>query len=254
MQFCNVTRKNEVFINEVDGRAVLLSEGSLDQVATSIQIHSKHPEGKAACRKDGYWPAYIIRAGASTYIEVVVDIKSTDEESLFKLQALRVEINFVSYGPIGHNDELQNVILPLQCAKISLGTLWQRVVNGGSVCPIRTHLLCHMDDPMEILQHYVLPYVQAGDMIAIGETPLAIMQGRFRHPRGIRPSVLAKWACRVFHPTSSLATACGMQALIDIAGKLRVMVALIVAVLARLLGVRGMFYRLAGEQWNASTV
>ena len=56
------------------------------------------------------------------------------------------------------------------------------------------------------------PLLQPGDVLTIGETPLAVIQGRYR---------TASWnlaRCKVglpcFHPTSSLATACGMQALI----------------------------------------
>ncbi|KAH9316953.1 hypothetical protein KI387_018722, partial [Taxus chinensis] len=71
---------------------------------------------------------------------------------------------------------------------------------------------------------------------------------RFRHPHGIHPGMLACLVCRLFHPTSSLATACGMQTLIDICGKLRVVFASFLAIIARFLGIRGMFYRLAGEQ------
>ena len=37
------------------------------------------------------------------------------------------------------------------------------------------------------------------------------LPGRFRHPYNIMPSTFAKIACRFFHPTSSLASACGMQ-------------------------------------------
>ena len=55
-------------------------------------------------------------------------------------------------------------------------------------------------------------------------------------------------ACRVFHPTSSLATACGMQTLIDLVGPTRVISAWIGGLLLKLLGIPGGFYRLAGPQ------
>ncbi|MCS6815490.1 MAG: coenzyme F420-0:L-glutamate ligase, partial [Cyanobacteria bacterium] len=114
---------------------------------------------------------------------------------------------------------------------------------------IRTHLLTHLDDPVTIVERYVKPYAQPGDIITIGETPVAIMQGRFRHPTDVKPGWLAKRLCYYFLPTSSLATACGMQALVDISGAGRVLFAFIVGSLARiLLGKRGVFYQLAGEQ------
>jgi len=163
--------------------------------------------------------------------------------------AVQVEVEYISYGPHGRTAHSQYVILPLQYSAISEAVIWHnRVEKIGTVLPISTHLLSHLDDPLQVVNMYALPHAKTGDVIAIGETPLAIMQGRFRHPKGVHPGILAKLACRLFHPTSSLATACGMQALIDISGKLRVVMAVVFAVIARLVGIRGMFYRLAGAQ------
>jgi hypothetical protein len=85
-------------------------------------------------------------------------------------------------------------------------------------------------------------------VLTIGETPLAVMQGRYAHPSTVEPSMLARLLCRVFHPTSSLATACGLQTLIDIVGPARVLCAWIGGLLLKLVGSKGGFYRLAGEQ------
>eukprot|EP00246_Nothoceros_aenigmaticus_P004084 TRINITY_DN15422_c0_g3_i1.p1 TRINITY_DN15422_c0_g3~~TRINITY_DN15422_c0_g3_i1.p1 ORF type:complete len:269 (-),score=37.95 TRINITY_DN15422_c0_g3_i1:136-942(-) len=162
--------------------------------------------------------------------------------------AIRLEIAYASYGPRGRILKSQYVVLPLQYPDtLPDKPLWQRV-NNGTVLPVHTHLLCHLDDPFEVLQTYVLPHAKDGDIIAIGETPLAIMQGRFRHPDNVRPGLVAKLACLLFHPTSSLATACGMQTLVDISGRLRVTFAVFVAAFARLIGIQGVFYRLAGRQ------
>lgn len=77
---------------------------------------------------------------------------------------------------------------------------------------------------------------------------LRVDQGRYRHYTQAPPSLLAKLLCRLFHPTSSVATAGGMQALLDVSGSLRVVVAAFVAFLGRLITLRGLFYRLAGHQ------
>lgn len=248
MKFYNVTRRNEIFVTEVAANAVLLSDDMLDQFTTSIQIYSEHPDGNPARRKDGYWPAYILQAGQSTQLKVVIDIKSNHNHHLLKeLQALRFDLEFVSYGPGGRFLERQHVVLPLQYQDEHHSATW-RTVKGGAVLPVKTHILCHLDDPLEVLHVYAMHHARFGDTIVIGETPLAIMQGRFRHPCNVRPSIMAKLACKLFHPTSSLATACGMQTLLDIVGKLRTVLAIVVAVMGRLVGVRGLFYRLAGEQ------
>ena len=37
-RFCNITKQNEVFINEVSARAVILSDGTVDHLTTSIKV------------------------------------------------------------------------------------------------------------------------------------------------------------------------------------------------------------------------
>ena len=64
----------------------------------------------------------------------------------------------------------------------------------------------------------------------------------------MEPSFLARLLCRVFHPTSSLATACGLQSLIDVSGPARVLCAWVLGTALKLVGSKGWFYRLAGEQ------
>ena len=60
--------------------------------------------------------------------------------------------------------------------------------------------------------------------------------------------MVARLACRVFHPTSSLATACGMQTLIDLVGPTKVLAAWLGGLMMKLVGIPGGFYRLAGDQ------
>ena len=98
------------------------------------------------------------------------------------------------------------------------------------------------------LERYGRDLIQPGDVLTIGETPLAVMQGRYHHPATVQPSMLARLLCRVFHPTSSLATACGLQTLIDIVGPARVLTAWLAGSALKLVGVKGGFYRLAGDQ------
>eukprot|EP00897_Mesotaenium_endlicherianum_P005037 jgi/Mesen1/4561/ME000232S03826 len=264
LQFQNVSKKSEIFVSEVEAKLVLLSQGSLEGVTSSVQIVPRHPGGKPEARPDGYWRSYITRAREATAIEVVIDIhgppaddNSNGRSLLRLLKTARLDVEYVAYGPHGRTRHAQHVILPLHFPAVATpassaatptptaqSPRWHNAGTGSQVLPVPTHLLCHLDDPLQVIRKYVLPHVQPGDIITIGETPLAIMQGRFRHPRSVRAGHVARLACKPFHPTSSLATACGMQALIDVVGRVRVIFAIIGAVLAS----RGMFYRLAGEQ------
>lgn len=81
MRFHNVTKRNEVFITEVQGRLRLFSTECLDGIATSIKIISRHPGGKPAPRNDGYWPVFIIRAEEDTSIEVVIQVTAEGEKN-----------------------------------------------------------------------------------------------------------------------------------------------------------------------------
>ncbi|CAI5958498.1 unnamed protein product, partial [Closterium sp. NIES-65] len=322
MSFHNTTRKQEIFIPHVTASVVLLSSHSLHGISTHVSIAPRHPGGKPAARADGYWPAYITRAGKGTAMEVTVEIRaadSVDAAALSHLKAARLDVHYPAYGPHGSLPLVQHVILPLAfppCPPPSAphapqwrryapqwrryAPQWRRyacchpyspsplltlaathpllcstappfhahspclhtvttasrppplpnsIAPGISVLAVPTHLLCHLDDPLLALRRYAAPYLQPGDVVTLGETPLAIMQGRFRHPDSLCAGPVARWACRRFLPTSSLATACGMQALIDVVGVVRVIVAVLLAALARLLlGKRGVFYQLAGEQ------
>ena len=120
--------------------------------------------------------------------------------------------------------------------------------EGCRVLPLRTHLLGPLDDAIDVLRTYAADLVQPGDILTIGETPVAVIQGRYRHPSEVEPGMVARLACRVFHPTSSLATACGMQTLIDLVGPTRVLAAWLGGLLMKLVGIPGGFYRLAGDQ------
>ena len=84
------------------------------------------------------------------------------------------------------------------------------------------------------------------DILTIGETPLAIMQGRYIAPQNLEYNFFSKILCYFFHPTSSLATACGMQLLIDKIGVTRITFSLILGFLFKCIGVKGIFYRLTG--------
>jgi hypothetical protein len=90
--------------------------------------------------------------------------------------------------------------------------------------------------------------IQPGDVLTIGETPVAVIQGRYAHPSTVEPGWLARLLCRAFHPTSSLATACGLQTLIDQVGPTRVLLAWSLGLVLKVLGSPGGFYRLAGSQ------
>jgi hypothetical protein len=244
IEFQNQTRSLEIMVPEVDVDMTLLSSESLDGVTHQIYVQPQHADAEA--RPDRYWFAYIVKVAKTTRAEVVVDIQGPN---LRQLKAIWVRIRYITYGPEGRIPKTKHVIVPLRFPQVDLDHQPWRPTNDADLLPIPTHLLTHLDTPVEVVKRYVAPYAQPGDIVTLGETPVAIMQGRWRHPTDIQPGWLAKRICYYFLPTSSLATACGMQALIDVVGAWRVGWAFIGGSLMRLaLSKRGGFYQLAGEQ------
>jgi hypothetical protein len=242
LEFVNLTQRLDVMIPEIHAEVKLLSSGSIDGITTKSKIIPRYP--KAEPREDGYWESYIVEPGQPAAIEVPIDIDGND---LRDISAAWIQIHFYTYGRAGRIARTKNVIVPLKFPNIEDSKRW-RPVENADLLPVRTHLLTHLDHPVEIVKRYVLPHSQPGDIVTLGESPVAIMQGRFRHPSDIQPGWLAKRLCYSFYTTSSLATACGLQTLIDIEGAPRVFFAFLIGLITKPFGIKGMFYRLAGEQ------
>lgn len=241
LEFRNLTQRLEVMVPDIWVEVKLLSTESLKGITTSTQVIPRYKD--AAPRADGYWEGHIVKREVSP-IEIQVEIQGAD------LSALRVawmQVHYFTYGPQGRIPRVRHVIVPLIFPSPADSKHWRPATNAD-VLPIRTHLLTHLDNPVEVVQRYVLPNAQPGDIVTIGETPLAVMQGRFRHPSDVKPGWVARRLCYLFLPTSSLATACGLQTLIDLVGPARVLFAFGMGAIAKVLGKPGVFYQLAGEQ------
>jgi hypothetical protein len=252
LEFINLTPRLDVMIPEVRVSVQLLSSGRLDGVTIASTIIPRHPD--ADPREDNYWESYIVEPGKPGPIEVPIEIDGRD---LSPISAAWIQIDFYTYGRGGRMPRTKHIVVPLKFPNVEDSKRW-RPVQDADLLPIRTHLLTPLDNPVEIVKRYVLPHAQPGDIVTIGESPVAIMQGRFRHPSEVTPGWLAKRLCYSFHTTSSLATACGLQTLIDQIGAWRVFGAFIGSIpfkllpreLAKSLHVDGMFYRLGGYQAN----
>jgi len=242
LELINRTRRLEIMVPAIDATVKLLSSGRLDGVSTVTHLIPRHSE--ATPREDGYWEGHIVKTGDADGLEAEIDIYGP---ALHLLTVAWISLRYVTYGPQGRVPKVRHIVVPLRFPDPMDSKHWRSATNAD-VLPIRTHLLTQLDDPVEVVRRYVLPHAQPGDVVTIGESPLAIMQGRFRHPADIKPGWVAKRLCYFFLPTSSLATACGLQALVDIVGPGRVVAAFLVGAIAKLFGKPGVFYQLAGEQ------
>jgi hypothetical protein len=242
IELFNATEGLEIMVPDVNANATLLSKASVSDISCQIEVIPAHEDTPP--RPDGYWFPYIIKARHSTHIKLNLHLTGPN---LDRLQTLWLRLNYLTYGPGGRIPKTGHIVFPLQYPDADAAPNWLTKDNA-EVFPVKTHLLTHLDDPVEVIRRYVMPHAQSGDIVTIGETPLAIIQGRLRDPITVKPGWLARRLCYWFLPTSSLATACGLQTLIDQVGTPRVFFAFLGGVGLRLLGQRGGFYRLAGEQ------
>ena len=244
----NPHQRMEVMVPEIELRPTLLGRGDLAGVTVSSRIEALHPDEES--RPDGYWAAYIVKGRKSTSARIQISLNGAPGQSLDQLlDTLWLEILWVNYGPFGRLHRRDGVLVPLQQpTPIAPQSARWRDGDRCRVLPVGTHLLGVLDDPEAVLRRYAGELIQPDDVLTIGETPLAVMQGRYHHPATVQPSALARLLCRGFHPTSSLATACGLQSLIDVVGPAQVLGAWLIGLALKLVGSKGWFYRLAGDQ------
>jgi len=237
----NLHKRMEVMIPSfnVNPKLIGISENEIIKIHTKIKPH--HPDVEEEQNND-YWSAYILKGEKSTFVEIEIEyeIKNT---AIDKFKCLWLEIVWVNYGPFGYFKRFDGFVLPniLNISKVNS-------YNTNLVDPIKTHILGSLDDPIGILKSYIPHNYLPTDILTIGESPLAVMQGRYIDYRNVNPNIISKLICKGFHPTSSLATASGMQTLINISGPTRVMISWLIGGIFKFFGVKGMFYRLAGEQ------
>jgi hypothetical protein len=125
------------------------------------------------------------------------------------------------------------------------------VVDGRTFerVPIRAPILMPGDDMAGVIREHAGAHLRAGDTVVMSESAVAIMQGRARDWRTIRPTGLARWLSgRVTKTTwgTGLRSPYAMQYAIELTGVLRILVAAGAHLIGRLLGRKGWFYLVAG--------
>lgn len=243
----NLNPSLEVTLAWVEPRLHLLSAGSVAEMGSRVTVRSAHSD--LAPRPDNYWQAYIISPQSCTGLEVEIELRGPH---LAQLQTCWLELDYIQYGRQQRTLKTAHLIAPLQQQDPLTDPQWRTQGTApqeiAKVLPIPTHLLTPSDHWPTVLERYVLPHAQPGDIVAISETAAAVVQGQFRHPNDVKLSRLARILCYLFPSKTSLSSAYGMQVLIDSSNPWRVVGALVVGAVAKAMGIRGLFYALAGDQ------
>ena len=205
----------------------------------SIYIYS----GSIKKNIHNYWPTTIIKANSELLIQVILKFKNSDLKN--KIKYIWLKIFWENYGHFGITKKQDGLLVNLnRHNKKELIEIPLKL--GYKAIAVKTDLLGSFDNPIETVMDYCKNVTREKDILTIGETPLAIMQGRYIAPQNLEYNIFSKILCYFFHPTSSLATACGMQLLIDKIGVMRITFSLILGFLFKCIGIKGVFYRLTG--------
>ena len=194
-----------------------------------------------------YWPTTIIKSNSDLFLRVIYKFSNNNFRK--KIKYLWLKVFWENYGHFGISKKKDCLLINLDGHKQRLKEVFEISINNKyNALAIKTDLLGCFDNPVNTVIKYCKGIVVKNDILTIGETPLAIMQNRYISPQNLEYNLFSKALCYFFHPTSSLATACGMQLLIDKVGVTRIVIALIIGFLCKIVGIKGMFYRLTGSE------
>ncbi len=240
VEIINTHKRSEIMIPffKVNPQLIGINKDQLRSFKTRVKPF--HPDLEA--QQNDYWYAYILKSRKKTFVQIEIEYE-INNNAMDKLKCLWLDIEWGNYGPFGFYTRFDGFVLPNY-----INIPKKNKSNTKSIEPIKTHILGTLDDPITIIKSYIPQDYLPTDIITIGESPLAIMNGKYVDYRSINISPIARLICKGFQPTSSLATACGMQTLINISGPSRVIISWLAGGICKLFGIKGMFYRLAGEQ------
>jgi ribosomal protein S28E/S33 len=137
----------------------------------------------------------------------------------------------------------------LEVVVVGRPCLRRRPPFGGDVVaiPVRTPLIGRGDDVARVVASAVAGIARANDVVCVSETAVAIAQGRMIAAETIRPSRLAYFMSRYASALATMNQPESLQLVIDEVGAPKVVWAAFAQVAGRLLGQRGVFYRILGE-------
>ncbi len=116
---------------------------------------------------------------------------------------------------------------------------------------VKTRLLNFKDDLLGIIGEYVVPQTQKGDWLAISEKVVSVCQNNVRHISSVKAGFLAKFIVRFVkkYPNDiGFSRAEKMQVAVETSGRLRMVLAIILGVLGKIVGIKGIFWIVAGNR------
>ena len=117
--------------------------------------------------------------------------------------------------------------------------------------PIKTHFITVSDNLNSVISKYVLPIAEKNDIIVLCEKIVSIIQNRVVYKRDVKLGFWAKFLSKFVKKTPygfSVSNPLKMQVAINLAGLPRILLACFCGSIAKIFGISGTFYRVAGHQ------
>lgn len=116
---------------------------------------------------------------------------------------------------------------------------------------IKTRLFAFGDDLYKAIQEYVLPQKQEGDWLAISEKVVSVCQNNVRHISSVKAGFLAKLIVKFvkkYPDDIGFSRPEKMQVAVETSGSLRMVLAILLGTIAKVFGVKGVFWIVAGHR------
>lgn len=116
---------------------------------------------------------------------------------------------------------------------------------------IKTHFIQVGESYIEVIEKYVSPIYEEGDIISISEKIIALCQEKIVRREEIKVGFLAKFLSRfASHPTTGIGVgeAIKMQYAVNKVGRIKCIYAAIASAITKLFGKKGVFYEIVGQE------
>ena len=126
----------------------------------------------------------------------------------------------------------------------AMGATWARHA-------IETHFVQVGESYLDLMERYVLPVYQPGDILSMSEKVIAMFQKRIVTEDEVKPGFWAKLLSRFVHQTAAgpgMGLPVKMQFAINVCGLPKVLWAAFRAAIDKLRGVKGTFYHILGQE------
>ncbi|MFH1175343.1 MAG: coenzyme F420-0:L-glutamate ligase [bacterium] len=116
---------------------------------------------------------------------------------------------------------------------------------------IKTHKIQFKENLLEIIEKYTKPAWKEGDWIAISEKVVSVCQNNVRHISTVKAGWLAKLivkGVKKYPNDIGFSRPEKMQLVVEKTGWWRILIAMILGSLGKIIGIRGIFWRIVGKR------